>query len=306
MNFTRRTFLQSTAVSAAATITLPRGLAGENSTTADKSRLAGEVGITTSSLSGHIASRRTKSKFTLLELPRIMRDELDMRVIDLNTATLASEEPAYLDKVRAAADKAGCILTNLKLNQRGLDMNSRDKDVRDKALAIYKKSIDAAARLGLKWARPLPLKPKPDMAIHVASYRELADYAAERNIQMLVENYGWMESDPESVPKLVKAIDRNVAVSPDTGNWKDNSVRYEGLAAAFPLAVSCDFKARKLGPNGEHELYDLKRCFEVGWKTGFRGPWCLEHANSNRDDLFRELALLRDMLRGWMKEANNS
>jgi hypothetical protein len=306
MSFTRRTFLQSTAVTAAATIHLSRCLAGEKTKPADNNPLAGEVGITTSSLSGHVASRPTKAKFTLLELPRIMRDELDMRVIDLNTATLASEEPAYLDKVRAAADKTGCILTNLKLNQRGLDMNSRDKDVRDKALAIYKKSIDAAARLGLKWARPLPLKPKPDMALHVASYRELADYAAERNIQMLIENYGWMESDPESVPKLVKAIDRNVAVSPDTGNWKDNTVRYQGLAAAFPLAVSCDFKARKLGPNGEHELYDLKRCFEVGWKTGFRGPWCLEHANSNRDDLFRELALLRDMLRGWMKDARQS
>ena len=306
MNFTRRTFLKSTVVTAVATIALPRGLAGEKSKTVDKNPLAGEVGITTSSLSAHVASRPTKSKFTLLELPRIMRDELDMRVIDLNTSTLASEEPAYLDKVRAAADKAGCILTNLKLNQRGLDMNSRDKDVRDKALAIYKKSIDAAARLGLKWARPLPLKPKPDMAIHVASYRELADYAAERNIQMLIENYGWMESDPKSVPKLVKAIGRNVAVSPDTGNWKDNTVRYKGLAAAFPLAVSCDFKARKLGPNGEHELYDLKRCFQVGWKTGFQGPWCLEHANSNRETLFRELALLRDMLRGWMKDAIKS
>ena len=144
------------------------------------------------------------------------------------------------------------------------------------------------------------------MAIHVASYRELADYAAQRNIQMLIENYGWMESDPESVPKLVKAIDRNVAVSPDTGNWKDTSVRYKGLAAAFPLAVSCDFKARKLGPKGEHELYDLKRCFEVGWKTGFHGPWCLEHANANREVLFRELALLRDMLRGWMKDSRKS
>jgi len=303
MNFSRRAFLQTTAAS---TITVPRCLAGENAKPADNNPLAGQVGITTSSMSGHIVPRSTSAKITLLELPRILRDELDMRVIDLNTSTLASEEPAYLDKVRAAADKAGCMLTNLKLNQRGLDMNSRDKDVRNKALTIYKRSIDAAARLGLKWARPLPLKQKPDMAIHVASYRELADYAAKRNIQMLVENFGWMESDPESVPKLVKAVDRNVAVSPDTGNWKDNTVRYQGLAAAFPLAVSCDFKARKLGPKGEHELYDLKRCFDVGSTTDFAGPWCLEHANPNREHLFRELALLRDMLRGWMKDANDS
>ena len=62
------------------------------------------------------------------------------------------------------------------------------------------------------------------------------------------------------------------------------------------MAVSCDFKAHKLGPKGEHEPYD------IGWKTGFRGPWCLEHKNSNRDDLFHELTLLR----GWMKDANDS
>jgi len=115
-----------------------------------------------------------------------------------------------------------------------------------------------------------------------------------------------MESDPESVPRPAKDIDRNIAVSPDTGNWKNNSIRYKGLAKAFPLAVSCDFKARKLGPKGEHKLYDLKRCFDIGWKSSFSGPWCLEHANPNRDHLFRELAQLRDLLRGWMKDANNS
>ncbi|MCH7729877.1 MAG: hypothetical protein IH991_25915 [Planctomycetes bacterium] len=138
------------------------------------------------------------------------------------------------------------------------------------------------------------------MKIHVASYRELADYAASRDVQMLVENFGWMDSDPNSVPKLVEAIDRKVAVSPDTGNWSNNEVRYAGLAKAFPLAVTCDFKARALGPDGEHKLYDLKKCFEIGWKAGFRGPWCLEHANRDRKSLFRELALLRDMLRKWM------
>jgi hypothetical protein len=265
--------------------------------------LAREVGITTSSLSGHIAGSPGRDKITLLELPHVLHEQLDMRVIDLNTSTLASTEPKYLDRVRVAADKAGCVLTNLKMNQHGLDMNSPDEKIRRHALKVYKRSIDAAARLGCRWARPLPQQPKPDMRIHVASYRELAEYAAERGVQMLVENYGWMSSDPASVPRLIEAIDRDVAASPDTGNWTSDEVRYAGLAKAFPLAVTCDFKARELGPEGQHAKYDLKRCFEVGWSAGFRGPWCLEHANRDRETLFRELALLRDMLRGWMAQA---
>lgn len=265
--------------------------------------LAKEVGVTTSSFSGHLVAKPTSGQFSLLDLPRVMRDELDMRVIDLNTSSLASLKEAYLDECREAAEKAGCVFTNLKLNQRNVDMNSADEATRRSALAIYKASIDAAARLGCRWARPLPLPERPDMKLHVASYQELADYGADRQVEMLVENYGWMQGDPESVVKLVEAIGRNVAPCPDTGNWNDNETRYAGLAKTFPTAVTCDFKARTLGPDGAHQLYDLRRCFDIGWKAGFRGPWCLEHANRDRTSLFRELVMLRDMLREWMSVA---
>jgi hypothetical protein len=299
---TRRHFLVGTAASVAMSSNA-RLLLGKD----DKplAKLAEEVGVTTSSFSGHlVASPKKPSQFSLLELPRILRDDLDMRVIDLNTSSLGQVEKPWLDQVRKAVDDAGCVLTNLKMNQGGLDMNSQDAAVREKALAEYRTSINAAAHLGIPYVRPLPLKQRPDMAIHVASYRALADYGAERGVKLIVENYGWMESDPQSVPKLIKAIDRDIAATPDTGNWKDNDVRYAGLKAAFPHAISCDFKARTLGSNGEHALYDLKRCFQVGWECGFRGPWCLEHAHSDRTQLFKDLSLLRDQLRGWMKTAD--
>lgn len=299
MSLTRRTFLHSAGAFIAAAPAW--SVSGAEERKADP--LHREVGITTSSLSSHLVAKPAKGKFTFLELPRILRDELDMRVIDLNTSSFASFEPAYLDQVRKAADDAGCMLTNLKLNQSSLDMNSPDQKVRERALVEYKRSLDAASRLGLRWARPLPSKERPDMKIHVASYRELADYAAERKIQMLVENYGWMEADPQSVVRLIEDVGRNIAACPDTGNWANNDIRYKGLALTFPKAVTCDFKARQLGPDGQHELYDLKRCFTIGWQAGFRGPWCLEHANADRGTLFRELALLRDMLRKWMREA---
>jgi hypothetical protein len=179
-------------------------------------------------------------------------------------------------------------------------MDSPDKAVREQALAGYKQSIDVAAQLGLRWARPLPRSEKPDMQLHVASYRELAGYAAEKNIELLVENFGWMQGDADSVVKLVQAIGKNVRACPDTGNWNTNEVRYEALKRTFPIAATCDFKARQLGPNGEHPLYDLKKCFTIGWEAGFRGPWCFEHANNDTKALLRELGLLRDMLRAWI------
>lgn len=263
--------------------------------------LAREVGITMSSVS-RLETAAGPEKISILDWPRILRDELDLRVIDLNTGVLTSTEPAYLENVRAASDKAGCFLTNLKINRYDVDIGNADPAVRARALAECKRWIEASGRLGLRWARPLPKKERPDLKVYVAAYRELADFAAEHGVQMVIENYGWMDSDPDTVPRLLEAIGKNVAPAPDTGNWSSQEVRYAGLAKLFPRAVTCDFKAGKLGPDGEHKAWDLKKCFTIGWDAGFRGPWCFEHANTDRKTLFRELAWLRDSLRRWMAE----
>ena len=267
----------------------------------DGGDLTDEVGITTSSFGGLVKADPGDGQISLFDLPRIMREELDMRVLDINTTTLGSLEPDHVDRLREAAERVGCQITNLKLNQRGLQLGSPDPAVREHALSVYRQSIDAAARLGARWARPHCSQDRPDAEILVNGLQELADYAASNGIGLLVENGGWMASDPESVPELIHAVGRNFAASPDTGSWEDD-VRYEGLARAFPLAVTCDYKAWDLGPNGEHEPYDLHRCFAIGREAGFRGPWCLEHPNRDRDALFRELAMLRDMLRRWTEE----
>lgn len=304
----RRTFLQTSALGVSLfgglEIPLPEAMGKETNNRVPA--LANAIGIVTASAQTQLTGRAKGRNFSLLEFPKILREELDMTVIDLNTSSIpdfAKVEWSYLDKLRKAADKAGCVITNLKMNQRGIDMNSPDKNVREKALTEYKRSIDIASHLGCRWARPLPGKPKPDWDIHVASYRELCDYAAPRKVQLLVENFGWMQADTNSVDKLVKAIGDNIAAGVDTGNWDSNELRYEGLRKSFPLAATCDFKARKLGKNGEHPLYDLQKCFDIAWSCGFRGPWCLEHANSDTKTLFHELGLLREMLRKWMPEA---
>jgi hypothetical protein len=267
----------------------------------DRRDLTDEVGVTTSSFGGLVKADPGHGQISLFDLPRIMREELDMRVLDINTTTLGSLEADHVDRLREAAERVGCLITNLKMNQRGLELGSPEPAAREHALSVYRESIGAAARLGARWARPHCSQERPDTKVLVDGLRELADYAASHGIGLLVENGGWMASDPASVPELIHAVGHNFAASPDTGSW-DDDVRYEGLARAFPLAVTCDYKAWDLGPNGEHEPYDLHRCFTIGREAGFRGPWCLEHPNRDRDSLFRELAMLRDMLRRWTEE----
>lgn len=297
MTLSRRGFL---AYGLAATAAVRPSFA-QPAATKTPANLQHQIGATMSSFS-RLQRDGKPLTYTMLEWPKIFRDELDLRVIDLNSGVVTSHEPKYLEQLRRAADDAGCLLTNVKINRGDVDIGHAKPAVRAEAVGICKQWIDTAAHLGLRWARPLPFAKLGDLAGYIAAYRELCDYAAERRVEMLVENYGWLGDDAEACPKLLADVGRNIAACPDTGNWSSNEVRYAGLAKLFPLAKSCDFKAGKLGPDGEHKSWDLKRCFDIAWDAGFRGPWCLEHAGTDRTELFRELGLLRDRLRTWTKE----
>ncbi len=263
--------------------------------------LQGLTGVTTGSFQRNFSPTPENGKLYLLDLPKILRDELGMRVLDVMTASFPSMEASYLDEFRTRADKAGCVITNLKMNQPGIDIGSERIDERKRAINVYKQSIDAAERLGCRWVRPLPQNELPSWDRYVDSYRERIEYAAPKGISMLVENFGWMKSKPDAIPGLIQAVGAGLAASPDIGNWTDEA-RYEGLAKSFPLAVTCDFKAFAFDAEGKHPAYDLKRCFQIGWEAGFRGPWCFEHFHASLSELFKEMIKLREMVEEWTKE----
>ncbi len=267
---------------------------------ADDTKLERKLGIVTASFTPDFRNRG--GELSLIEFPKLMRDEWDLEVMDLNTMNFDSFERDYLESLKSAIVDAGRIATNLKMNQK-VDMCSPDSEIRSEAMRVYKESIDVAQFLGLRWVRPLPRAEPPEMGRQLAALDELIDYAGERGITVLVENFGWMMDDSDSVVDLVNRIgpDR-VGVGIDTGNWSDNQVRFRALEKTFPLAVTCDFKAKKMTESGGHPDYDLKRCFEIGWDAGFRGPWCFEHGGQEFIVRVRNIIRLRDSLERWMAE----
>lgn len=266
------------------------------------SELAGLVGITSASLAAQMNADSPNRILDLWDLPRVMRDELGMTVLDINSRTLGSRDPRHVDRFRRTAEAAGCIITNLKVNDTTLEFEHDDPAVRRRALDEYKLWIQTAARLGARWLRPMPALKTPTFPVLVESYRELADFAAAHRITLLVENYRWIEPDPTAIPRLIEALDRRIAASCDTANWNPE-VRYEALARSFPYAVTCDFKPRGLLPSGEHPAFDLRRCFEIGWRAGFRGPWCIEHLNRDSTAILGQLRWLKTQLETWIREA---
>lgn len=291
----RRAFLHSTALASLAALT-PGSLRA-----AATPPPPGDVGVNTSSFARQNRATTADQRIDPFDVPALLRDEVGVRVIDLVHTMLATREPRTLERFRARAEAAGCVITNLKVNAHDLPFDGDDPAARRRALEEYKRWIDAAALLGTRWLRPYPARQPPHWDNLVAGYRELAEYARPRGITLLVENYLWLERQPDAIPRLVQALPGLVAAAPDTGNWPDEATRHRGLALAFPHAVTADFKVRELAADGSHAWYDLHAAFALGPRAGFRGPWCIEHTHPDRATLIRELRDIAGRLRMWMR-----
>ena len=111
------------------------------------------VGINGSSLSRFNKATDDKEPIDPFDVPRFMREELNIRVIDLVSTMLGTYERGPLEKLRKQADRAGCVISNLKVNIPDLRFDSDDAAKRRHGLDEYKKWIDAATVLGIRsWA----------------------------------------------------------------------------------------------------------------------------------------------------------
>ena len=265
-----------------------------------RSEFTDETGITT----GSFDSQRQRGELTLENLPAFLNSELGMRLIDVNTLWLTSFRESYVEACRDVASASGCVFTNLKVNHSIGDLYDKKPELAGQAMTAARRMVDVAVQLGAKWVR-FNL-PQPETLIgDLPAHRQLAEYAAEKSVGLVVENGGWMRTRADSIVLGLKAIGDNTFAGPDTGNW-DDEVRDAGLAQSFPRAVTCDFKVFEIDAEGRHSKYDLRRCFDIGQEAGYRGPWLLEHWHDDTSTLVHDLLLLRDQLRAWMNEAVRS
>jgi len=259
-----------------------------------------EIGITT----GGFDHQRERGELTLENLPDFLNSELGMRLIDVNTLWFTSFREAYVRACRDVASASGCVFTNLKVNHPIGDLYDKNVDLAALAMTEAQQMVDVAEQLGAKWVR-FNL-PQPETLIgDLSAHRQLAEYAAGKSVSLVVENGGWMRARADSIALGLAAIGDHAVAGPDTGNWNDE-VRDSGLAQSFPQAATCDFKVFDLDADGRHAKYDLRRCFDIGHETGYRGPWLLEHWHEDTSALVRDLLLLRDQLRSWMSEVDPS
>lgn len=223
----------------------------------------------------------------LLELPARLR-EFGIHKLEICHFHIPTRDSAYLQQLRDALETSDITLWQLLID--GGDITHPEHAGRD--IAWIKSWIDTASTLGATRVRVSGGKAEPSADAFKrsnAALAELADYAADRNVRLLTENWQTLLSTPEAVFAVLDGLD-HVGLLADLGNWS-GPTKYDDLAQILPRAESChakaDFAAMENGTTAiadSMDRIDYTRCLEICQAADFRGPYSLIYDGPNADE----------------------
>ncbi len=216
----------------------------------------------------------------------------------------------WLEKLVNKMSETGTKCQHIS-NNAPRDICVMDADKRKAGVEVAKKWLDGASMLGAKSMRvnsggpriaPSSVAtkdyPKADeLAAYlrncIESFKEMADYGAQRGVKVTLENHWGLTANPINIRIIVDEVNSPFCeASPDFCNWEHEYLMYNGLKALAPYAHT-----------NVHAKYwnrwkdnDIKRSVNIMKAAGFQGTFALEYEDGPWDGVEGAKYLYREVL----------
>jgi len=291
----RRTFLK---ISAGAVCGTTAGLFRLPVTTAQETGEPFEISLAEWSLNKTIRAR----KMTNLDFPRVAKQEFGIDCIEFVDQFFAdkAKDTDYLNELKRRAENEGVMMGLIMLDTNG-PLGASRKKLRDRAVEKTFEWIDAARFLGCHTIRVNARgveDPDELRGLMVESCTRLADYAAERNINVTIENHGGLSSDPEWLVSVMDQVNRpNFGTLPDFGNFPPEVNRYDAVERLMSYAKAVSAKASRFTPDGLVQGTDFFRMMRIVRDAGYTGHVGVESGAATQDGEADAIRKTRDLLK---------
>jgi sugar phosphate isomerase/epimerase len=160
-----------------------------------------------------------------------------------------------------------------------------DAAERDKAVAFSKQWIDAAVAIGSPSVRtniPAAKDSKPDVEVAAKSLQLVAEYGAEKNIVVNLENDNPASEDPFFLVKVIEKVNSPwLHALPDFANTLaafEEEYAYKGIDAMFAHAYNISHVKETEVGDGKDKIarVDLPRTFAIARKHAYKGYFSME------------------------------
>jgi len=233
--------------------------------------------------SGHNRDRdKSKPGMDLKQFPAMVREKFNVRNIEPLDSHFRSLEAGYLLELREAVEKAGMHVINIPL---GVRASLYDPDPAKRTIGVEnaKKWVDAAVTLGSPSVRVhIQGAPgvAPDVSRSVESLRAIADYGAQKNIVINLENDDPKTEDAFFLVKIIEQVNSPYLHGlPDFCNSMlkgDEKYNYDAVAAMFRHAYNISHVKDSEVDNGKVFRVDVGKTFAIAKKSGYRGYYSME------------------------------
>ena len=154
-----------------------------------------------------------------------------------------------------------------------------DAAARTRTVENHYKWVEAARFLGCHSIRVNARSqgtPDEQRALAADGLRRLTEFAAERGVNVIVENHGGISSDGAWLAGVIRAVAHpRCGTLPDFGNfqvgperWYD---RYQGVQELMPFAKAVSGKSHDFDAEGNETGTDFLRMLRIVLAAGYRG-----------------------------------
>lgn len=195
---------------------------------------------------------------------------------------------AFVAKSNAESKKHGMKNLLIMIDGQG-DLATTDAVERKNAVENHFKWVDAAAAMGCHSIRVNlagSSDPEEWTANAVDGLTQLASYAKDKNINIIVENHGGLSSDAALLAEVMKKVNMdNCGTLPDFGNFcvrrADGSYyngecvetydMYKGVQELMPFAKGVSAKSYNFDENGKETKIDYGKMLQIVKDAGYTG-----------------------------------
>lgn len=215
---------------------------------------------------------------------------------------------AYLRELESRAEGEGVENVLIMCDHEG-HLGDPDEEKRLQAVDNHKKWVDAAKAIGCHAIRVNGRSEgtyEDQVKLVADGFTHLVEYAADRDMNVILENHGGLSSNPDWVVRVMELVDHpRCGTLPDFGNFRISDEEtydsYEGVEKTMPYAKGVSVKPMGYDAHGNRIEIDLLRMMTIVTEAGYHGYCGIEYGPDGREwegimEVKRELERVREKL----------
>jgi L-ribulose-5-phosphate 3-epimerase len=211
-----------------------------------------------------------------------------------------SKDEKFWKEMKLRASDVGVKSLLMMVDDEG-DLGIANDKARKTSVENHFKWVNAAAILGCHTVRVNAFGEENRTAYRAAiadGMGQLAEYAAQSNLNIVIENHGLFSSDAGLIASIVEEVDMpNFGTFPDFGNWCLSAKwgttqgdcdreydRYQGVKELLPYAKAVSAKSYNFNEKGEDTKIDYYRMLKIVKDSSYDGYIGIEYEGVELDE----------------------